>query len=305
MHPNHPMAEKSEEERGMSVPVMLHLDDGRGLKKAPFFVCSWQLVIGRNTAMNYHESTKTIHDSDACMTRSMQHNMSGHALETRFLYSVMHHKFSTPGRTNEILEQLAAEMLELHDHGLNAGDLGKYFLVCIGCKGDTPALVKAGVSRSFYNMAKRGQNTNGICWLCKAGQFGFDFEDVRWDAPWTRTRGEETGVKPNYPLQAIPKTRDFPESFFRPDPFHNGKLGVGQDWVAGCVLHLADMKMFADAGYDPQMAIATDMFRDFCRRNKFSPTFKAFTQESFLAQKMVAYFMGPPKEYLLKAIMSH
>ena len=108
MHPNHPMAEKSEEERGMSVPVMLHLDDGRGLKKAPFFVCSWQLVIGRNTAMNYHENTKTIHDSDECMTRSMQHNMSGHALETKFLYSVMHHKFSTPGRTNEILEQLAS-----------------------------------------------------------------------------------------------------------------------------------------------------------------------------------------------------
>ena len=63
---------------------------------------------------------------------------------------------------------LQAEMLELHDHGLNAGDLGKYFLVCIGCKGDTPALVKAGVSRSFYNMAKRGQNTNGIC--CSARQ---------------------------------------------------------------------------------------------------------------------------------------
>ena len=118
-----------------------------------------------------------------------------------------------------------------------------------------------------------------------ACQRGFDFEDVRWDAPWTQTRGEETGVKPNCPMQAIPKSRDFPESFFRPDPFHNGKLGVGQDWVAGCVLHLADMKMFADAGYDPQMAIATDMFRDFCRRNKFSPTFKAFTQESFLVLK--------------------
>lgn len=267
----------------MAIPVLLHLDDGRGLKKSPFFVCSWQPVIGKSSANVYYEKAGSIHDTNECMMKSLQHSMSGHALETRFLYTVMHHKSMTPGRGNAILENLAAEMRELSESGQRFEGLGKFYMVCIGCKGDTPALVKAGVNRSFYNMAKRGTNANAICWLCKAGIPGFDFENVSWNAPWTTTWGQDPGIKQGSPLDGIPKCHVFPETFFRPDLFHNGKLGIGQDWVAGCVLHLADLKMFAEAGYDPQMAIASTMFVDFCRQNKHTPTFKAFTLQSALA----------------------
>ena len=86
-----------------------------------------------------------------------------------------------------MLDLVAGELKELFECGLELGG-GKFFLCCLGVKGDAPFLAKAGrFNRSFTRRPTRPSSkkpATSLCHQCMAGneELGVPFEDFGREA---------------------------------------------------------------------------------------------------------------------------
>ena len=169
-----------------------------------------------------------------------------------------------------------------------------YYPVCLGLKGDAPALAKAGYfNRYFANMGKN----KGCCHECLAGLDEFPFEDVGPDAAWQSTVGlappwKESRVSP---LSQLAGYKYRPEQFYCKDPFHIFKQSLGGHFVSSCIVLLAcDLQLWP--GRSVAVASALDRaYLDFEYYIKFEWTgkgvnhLKAFTKEVFHFPRVDSY----------------
>lgn len=198
-----------------------------------------QPVLGRETARKFAENfeEKDIHER---MTQSQFHNSTGTTLCSRFLFTALPKKMYTGTNVDTyraVLDILGKESKELMVNGIEVnGEV--WFPVCLGVKGDQPALIKSGnFKRSYMNM---GRN-RGCCWECLAGFDGYNFEDTTPNASWIPTIGLSNPWPQNAPspLLQIPSYSANPVLFWRRDPFHAFKQTIGGHFAASLIVLFA------------------------------------------------------------------
>ena len=218
------------------LPFMLHLDEGVGLRKSAVLVLSMQPLFGRETAERYvaYRHEKDIH---LRMTMAMFHNCMGSTFLSRFLFTVMSKKMYSGKNTGTywgMLDILAEECKELMTNGVTINN-DTWYPVCLGIKGDQPALIKCGnFKRSFMNL---GRN-KGCCWECLAGYDNIPFEDIHDGAAWEGTIGlvDPWPATSPSPLLKIPSYSSNPTLFWKRDPFHAFKQTIGGHFAASLII---------------------------------------------------------------------
>lgn len=289
-HPDHKMYDPAgvgaPQNHSMTIPVVVHGDEGRGRKKKQLMVLSCMGVLGKGSSR--HNKSK-----DADVERPLFLNMLGNSSTTHFLHSVMPIGLynATPDAYFQVLNLQAEEFTNLFTSGVQVQGR-TYYIACVGCKGDAPYLAKSGqFTRNFARKptsSKSKKPAEGICHQCLAGKEGMGypvpFEEIGVENPmWLRTMYVLSGAPPDSPYMKIPFERDGTpgsfEKFFRFDLFHNVHLGVGKAFISSAVCMVLELLV----GYTIGGAFdkLTDDFKDYCQRVKKTPYHKKLTSTLF------------------------
>ena len=145
---------------GKCVPYYLHLDEGTSLRKSSVLVFNMQAAWGTQTKTDFERlwsagTGRSDADMENYMLEGQCHNQRGSSLMSRFLYTLIPKKWYTKKNDfvyDKVLGHIAAESQRLASKGVRG-----MFPICLGIKGDAPALAKAGhFTRSFLNLVFTG-----------------------------------------------------------------------------------------------------------------------------------------------------
>ena len=170
--PTHQVFETHGSDLGHCVPYMLFGDEGRSLRKCPIQIMAVETVFGQGTYERFCQLHKSgEHMTEDLLLDCMMHTGKGTSLKTRLLlYALPHGLYKSKlrkGFWHACLEQVTEGCIEVFHSGISCGSAGKFYGICIGCKGDAPFLAKAGkLKRTFMSV---GGHLKGICPQCLAG----------------------------------------------------------------------------------------------------------------------------------------
>lgn len=220
-----------------SLPLYLHGDEGRGYKRTGIMLISMQGAIGRGTS-----PFKKRHQSPATQQHLQGLNINGNSYDTRYLLAGIPKKvYSTLAwRYTSIFDRLVDDFVRLQSSGF-AWRSQQWRVIVLGLKGDLPYMTKtAGLTR-HYLRAKRSQDSGseaaGVCFLCRAGQNGVDWEDFNENSLWSRLPCTVPWTTPPSFLRLYHDPQH-PERFLKPDIWHNFHGGVGKDFVSSSIAEL-------------------------------------------------------------------
>jgi hypothetical protein len=251
-HSDHPIYSHHAGALHMCVPIALHGDEGRGLRKMPILCLQTQFVLSSRP----------------------------HALHSRIPYTVcpssLYTKPNSGPTVDALLNGWSAELIALFHIGVTSKDGVTLYFVVIGVKGDWPWHIKA------YHFV-RGFNCSEVCHLCEANLTDIPFEDMSDAALWLTTiPGSLPWTIPS-PVIGIPGCSS-PKSS-RIDVFHVGPLGVYRDFVGSCVIALMVVfGHFAGAGSQAvpaRLSTAYMLFKEFCKHARKTPNLKDWTRDNF------------------------
>ena len=254
-HPTHEVYSRANDFKFV-IPLTLHGDGARTLKKQPLEVVSFQPVLGLNTmeapltcSCDSPTTCSGANLSDPCCLRL---NMKNHSYLTHFLLFAFPSKRykKLPGLLREMLETISKDLAAVCAEGiLCEGNCYKFAV--LGMKGDMEYHAKTGLlTRSYKNVGHRSEIY--LCHECQAGGPMVPFEDfstgAQWkttlyvDAPWhTPPPFEHLGYEDWVSGKAA--------SFFKRDPLHIFRLGIARNFIASSIL-LMCFEGFFDSGDD-------------------------------------------------------
>ena len=181
--PGHEVFEASQAGRlilRQTVPIYLHADEGRTLKKKAVFLLQFQPAFGKGIGQK--NSPEQI--QQRLRELNLQPNFKGHSFTTRFLAGLMLRKTYSENEAAlmDLLEHICNDLRMLGQEGLLLRDNTRLWLATLGNKGDWSYLAQvAGLTRSYKNAPKRQSSQaadKGMCHLCHAGLAGYPYEDV-------------------------------------------------------------------------------------------------------------------------------
>ena len=158
-HGDHWVFSNHSDELNACIPYYLHLDEGTGQRKSGVLVFNMQSLWGLDTKTKFERAFRgnlgrSDEDIEDYMTMSQCHNQSGSSFLSRFLYTIIPKKWYSKKFSfvyDKVLEKLAAESRNLASTGVKG-----WYPICLGVKGDAPALAKAAhFTRSFLNLPNR------------------------------------------------------------------------------------------------------------------------------------------------------
>ena len=234
------------ERRGIDLsktaPLVLHGDEGRGIKKGPFLVTSYHSYLGKGTSQA-NESRKRR------PFVTMRLNYTGHTFSHRMLTAVLPKMVRDSEAFNDIINFITDDALDVINNGVVSSHGERYWMATLQIVGDWAWLVKAGnLFRSYSTVEKRPRgemsNPKGVCHLCFAGMHGIPFEDFRPGAKWKTTlfsEGDEPWTSRPVFLR-LPHEPFKEQAFFAYDIWHSFHLGMGKTFL-GSTLALISEKM--------------------------------------------------------------
>ena len=242
-----------------TLPMMIHGDEGRTLKKNGMMITSLQSCLGRGY------DPKRVRQK----TGNLQVNFSGHTFVTRAVVSTVPKTTydCQPQLFDDMMEQIAKSCSEMFSVGL-----GGYKVVILGVKGDAPYLSKvARFYRSYNTTAKRGDERGppkGCCPYCLAGTRLCAAEEIgtsrpAWLAtvamklPWVRT--------PSVIKHLMHEPAD-PAAFFKSDIWHVYHLGFGRSWICSILQLLITHLPLPNL--DEKWSFLSDHYLQWCRSNR-------------------------------------
>ncbi|CAE7252176.1 unnamed protein product, partial [Symbiodinium necroappetens] len=243
-HEKHQIFETHHDRLGSCVPCMLHTDEGTGMKKKAVLILQIHPVMGmgskRGTGLNFMGSTY--------LTRLLYTTIAAKAYKGKTKGAVLQSLFNS--WTRDLLETFNSGVRVQIDNRPT-----QVYLVMIACKGDWPALVQCGsLTRHFGHVARGvGNNTKGICHLCKAGMPGFSFSEFGATARWyADTEPPPLPWNANRPPKMLPlvMSPDCPEKWFKIDIFHTCHKGCFSDLVSSAAVLLRDLGFYGEMGMD-------------------------------------------------------
>lgn len=166
VHSTHVIFTRNDINKAMTIPVLFHGDEGRGLKKKQVMILSTHGVCGSGTS-----KTPELVDSFGHPENPLALNMVGRTVATHFLLGAMPINLynNSPESFYRVLEIQSDEFTYLFEQG-TVIEGRRYYVCCIGIKGDAPFLAKAGrFERNFARRPTKKVSKKpccGICHLC-------------------------------------------------------------------------------------------------------------------------------------------
>lgn len=218
-----------------AIPIFAFGDEGTALRKTNAMVLGWEPILGQGTQLNVDDG---VHEGEDWLQLL---NFVGSTWRTRLLYACMHSKVyrKKPDRLEALMTEWAADLHRLQREGLRvqygAGEV-TVRLICLGFKGDLPALRKCGnLTRHF--LRETVPHGPGMCHLCMANTSCCPAWHT-WD--WTETLGDDVFLPPFAAGQESAMTRDIhgglaKARFWLPDPFHTFHKGVHAELAGSAI----------------------------------------------------------------------
>ena len=163
-----------------TLPIFLHADEGRTLKKRAVFLVQWQVAFGKGVGRK--NSPDII--KERLKQLRMQPNFKGHSFSTRFLCGLMLRcdYIDEPENLDSLLEQVCQDLAMLGEQGIQLQEGLQLWLAPLGNKGDWDYIAKvAHLNRTYRNCPKNPTSKSPdkpMCHLCLAGSPGFPYECV-------------------------------------------------------------------------------------------------------------------------------
>ena len=296
--PEHPVFTYHRERLRNAIPYFLFSDEGRGYRKSPVMIWAFESVMGLNTSKIYEKNNAAggLDDGPNLFLDAQQHTAKLSSLKSRFLLGILPHEWYRKKQKrvfHNTFDAIAKKCAEVFWEGVSH-EGQTYYGVMIGIKGDSPALVKLGrLNRAFNRLG----HDKGVCHLCLGGKAQTPWEDMRPTARWRTTIGS---VRPwdtsmyNEWLQ-IPHSDTFPEQYFRNDPFHVVKIGIGRHFCASALIVLSSWDLWpgASSGVEQRLDRAYSDFSFCCQRElRQVPHVKAFTRDGLHFPNHLAFPFG-------------
>ena len=292
-----------------TVPLVVHGDEGRTLKRGKCMVMSVQSVlghVGKPASREICDCKETLAETNippigiqgdaedvycfpACCHESLRRqvtNYRGHSFLTRWLLFTLPSWIYTkhPEVLQALLRRTADDIRKLFQEGfLVRGQ--RYFAATVVVKGDMDW------HRQTYNLTRSyafcgTYSTGKLCHLCGAGGGGPAAEDYRAEPAWANTflreRPWDTHAAPPA-LTSIPAYLA-PEEVLQPDPFHVVKFGIGRSIAGGVLVYLVRKTCFDYEGcsglsFPERLNRAHSSFAMWCRAEKKHPALRSFTKQ--------------------------
>lgn len=319
VHPEHEAFKKPMNHLRSTLPLAVHGDEGRYLKKGNFMVCTIETLLGNHGPKKDGGESCTCH-LDGILARygnigqgrtgdasfqallekasHQQVNDSGNEFLTKFLLfgmSSLVYKLDK-GILHKAFKLVSDDMRALHEHGITVRGY-TWFASTLGVKGDMKFHHQLGnLSRSYYNAGTKQEHP--MCSHCLAGSPNVLFEDLSDTANWQNTvfveRPWREGCMPE--LATIPFD-PAPEKIFRLDLFHCWKCGLGRDLTGSGVIILSQLGYWdygdgAERNLPARLQRAHSTFVLWCRANNKSPALHSFSKSllNYKNAKSFAWF---------------
>ncbi|CAE7491571.1 osm1, partial [Symbiodinium microadriaticum] len=228
VHPEHVMFAGPESQQAhrmrTTIPLLLHGDEGRYLKRSNFMVCTVECPLGSDdngsrkskacscasdpVLQKYTELLQASSESRPSKTRriamAQKTNCKGHSYLSKFLCFGLQCKFykEFPGLLQKAFAEVAADLTSLAEQGISVSS-DRYYASFLGVKGDLKFHVQLGaLNRSYFNVGVKYDHA--ICHLCMAGSPGIPFEEVCDDPLWESSLFQQAPWDEAPPLSSIP-----------------------------------------------------------------------------------------------------
>lgn len=304
VHPEHEVFEMNVPLED-TIPVILHGDAGRSLKKQKLEIVSLLPVLGLDTDKNTMTCTcpeqvqyrgKRKRDPLAQRLNSRNSSFLTHFLLFAFVPS--RHK-ETPGLLMSMLSAVSTDLGEVCRQGILVGGK-RWFVACVGMRADAEWQTLVGVlERSYRNVGHK--NFLACCHLCEAGVVGVPFEDSRSGAVWKQTIGRSCPWSSPPPFSPIPFRNwmsGAASMFFQSDPLHVFRLGIARNFIGSTIVLLAIDGFWDYPGvskaFPQRMIRAWGAFQLWCAASKkFPASVRSFSMQKLHMVNMSSFpFLG-------------
>ena len=278
-HPDHEIYERhlnGQMDVGRTIPVLHHGDEGRGYKKRQVMVVSTHGALGKGSR----------HDRFLDNPDHLPLNMLGNTYLTHFLMCLMPVAIygDCPESFDKILQLAAEEYRDLFYNGIEV-NRKKFWICCIGVKGDQPYVTKSGhFSRSFYRRPLKSHSkkpATGICHRCLAGKEDWvqevPYEQFGDNCVWMDTIGlispcEDDDPSPMFILPCSIGGGS-PEQLWRFDLFHNWHSGAGKTFLSSSIVVYLSALVSGDS-VEKKFQVLTEDFLKYCKSKRHTPYYK-------------------------------
>ena len=308
-HPEHKVFQQHGDRLHKVVPLCIHGDEGRAVKRTNFLVCSVESVLGsvqdgrvsqgcsceaklmsRPSIPTYEPDTPppAIDPNMLRVAAEQLTNFKGHSYLSRMLiFGVGGWVYKKhPHIVDALFEELSINMTDLFENGVKVQNGDTYYAACVAVKGDMDFHAKVmDLSRSYKNVGTK--NRLEICHMCRAGNRQYSFEDYRGSPEWLSTLFQSRPWNTDSPpsLCQIPFDDQSPERILQGDTFHLIKLGIARDVIGGVLILLLRLKFFDHEGsptnLDSRFQRAHSYFALWCRATGKTPGLRSFTPAFF------------------------
>ena len=312
-HPQHKVFAKHSHHLHRVVPLCIHGDEGRAVKRCNYLVLSMESPLGsledlrlgscscakemasRHDLPSYGEDSNSIQPEVLRIAKNQITNYIGHSYLSRWLLFSIHGSVykKHPYIVDTVVTELTNQFQKLFHDGVVLRDGEAMYAAVIHIKGDMDFHKKLmNLTRCYGNLGR--VRALRICHACFAGESNHPFEDYSETPRWANTLYLERPWMTDQPpaLSRLPYDDSAPEKILAGDLFHIHKLGVGRDVVGGILIILLRLKFFDHPGsscnIDDRFARAHTMFSLWCKAEGKSPGLRSFTKRFFNMQTLVS-----------------
>lgn len=312
-HPQHKVFDTHGARLENVVPIILHGDEGRALKRTNYLVFALETPMGSlndpsaNNCTCAHEMSSctglpsfgteqaTLNPEDFETLRKQVTNYTGHSYLTHcLLFGLAGWLYKKqPQLVDALFAIMSEDLTKLFYTGVQLPNSETFYGAVIAIKGDM-AFHKQTMSltRSYANATTKDHSL--LCHACLAGSPDAPFEDVSEHPAWVSTMFTERPWNEAEPpvMSTIPYDDSRPEQVLRGDIFHLHKLGVVRDTVGSVIIILCRLGFLdfdgSTTNINDRLKRCHAYFTLFCSANSFSPGLRSFTKTFFNLKTMVS-----------------
>lgn len=303
-HPTHEVFQQHGDRLHRVLPLIIHGDEGRALKRTNYLVVSMEspfgsvndptltcecasALLGRDD-LPFHDvvgQDELLSPEVLSTAKSQLTNYKGHSFLSKFiLFGVAGWLYKRkPAIVEGLLQEVQRGMDDLFRNGVTLDNGQVIFAALLGIKGDMEFHKKTfNLSRSYANAGSVSELE--LCHMCKAGNPAYPFEDFSEAPSWCESLfSERPWSNDRIPtLSKIPfDTENIGEKMLQNDYFHIFKLGVARDLIGGIVVVLARLKFFdhegATVNLPDRLTRAHGHFSLWARSHSVTPGFRSFS----------------------------
>ena len=313
-HPQHEVFSTHRDRLSRVVPLLIHGDEGRAVKKTSYLIvsvetpfgshddpriaggCSCQsFVDSRADLPSYGDDLNLVDEKYIKIAQKQLTNFKGHSYLSRWLIFGLGgwvYKKHTHIPT-ALLRELASDMRFLFEQGVVIQTGETVYAALVAIKGDLDFHQKyLNLTRSYSHLGKK--NAIQICHLCEAGAQRYPFEDFSECPGWASTMLTARPWNTQQPpaLSQINFDPARPELAIGHDAFHVVKVGVGRDVIGGVLIYLLRKGFFDHAGdstnIEQRFIRAHNSFSLWCQVQGHSPGLRSFTKLFFNMKNLMS-----------------